>query len=627
MTKKLTTTEKKNKKFSSRLVVRVFITSLLCLIIPLMIYCVNIMRVYYNLRINDSFQAVSNVTSEKIHLFQQVLDFQFASMDSIALGIQGGVYDHKDLHKVLKDYADEKFVNAVFYIKADKQSGRFLLENSSDPNVPKIYYDSFVNRYDLTEKEKGLFIGLNSEGNKVLFLNLAIRDPKTKEITGFLIFDIHFHMLVKSIFDLSEWQNLNVSLIGEDDDILASTSIQYEGLIVMIKAGSSIDTASTLLLTPHKHFKNAYHFSLDKMQFLAAVKQIPLTKLKLMSFVPKRVLNEPMVRILRTLFIGLVVVLAIGGGVLIFFLRKLSKPMEEIHKVMHAVSEGDLSVKYVPRSMGFEVNSIGEMFNTTVMKLSEIMEEVKTVKVNEEVLATELSLGQKVQHSLLPAHLDQSQSLETASRFRSAAQVGGDCYDFLPLREQGRDLFYVGDTAGKGIMACLYSLSLRSLLRAYGENIKELDQMVIEANDMFYRDTEPHGIFVTAWIGAYEEKTGTLRYTSMGHPPAILKRASGGIELLTTDGIALGAMQVERVEIKEVQLNSGDMLIMYTDGIIEAQDSHGQYYGIERLKGCISSTYTKDANEMANAIYDNVLEFYRGQEQFDDITLFITKVK
>lgn len=614
------------KKFSSRLVIRVFLTSFVCLIVPLVLYSLATTRVNYKQRSLGVYTALGNVTYEKIHLFMQVLDFQFASMDSV-----NQVILNKELPKgldnqILLDFADEFFVNSVFFVRPINSGEGYELTNSSKGAVPELDFTQFIHEHGLDKVPRKFFIGKNLAGEKVLFLSQASFNEKTHAIEGILIFDIHFERLVSSIFYLREWENMGVSLLNNDNVIVASSDREYDGYNVTLASQFDPSMKGTIQLLPAHEYEDAYLYELNGVAYMAVVKPIPNSNMKLMTVVPKRVLYSPIQTLAEEILIMLLVILLVGGGTLYIFLRRLSKPLNQIQACFQQVAKGDLDAKYQPMKLGLEINDIGEAYNDTLDKLKTVMEEMKTAKVNEEVLAKELALGQEVQHSLLPTLMHKSSQLEAAGKFVSAKHVGGDCYDFFEEVDRDSHFFFISDTAGKGVMACLYALNIRSLIRAYSSSHEPIGNIVMKTNETFLADTGESGIFVTSWLGRFDHQTKHLSYVNVGHPPTLVKKANGRVDQLTTDGIAFGVISLDQVEVKEVALESGDILILYTDGVIEAQNSQGECYGMDRLLAFVRGISTDDPYEFSDLIHENVMKFSEGEEQFDDLTLLVIKV-
>lgn len=614
------------KKFSSRLVSRVFLISSICLIVPLIIYSLAISRINYNQRADGIFKALSNVTLEKIHLFLQVLDLQFATMETAGAILRDNRLTLIEKRELLLDFSNRDFIHSVYYIIPSAKD-KYTLAATSQEGVPHLDMTQFIKQYQLDQLKKRFFIGKNLENKSVLFLAQSIYDHTGNNVVGFLVLDIQFEKLISSIFDLSEWKKMSVSLLDKDDVVVASSFGEYNGFEVSVDQGQTYNIPNSIVLIPEKKYDNSYVYYQKDIPYLAVIKPIPPTNFKLMTAVPKDVLYSPIQMLAYEILILLLCILVIGGGILYFFLRQLGQPINQIYQCMRKVSQGDLSYKYQKMRFGFEINSIGTVFNETIDKLVQVMNEVKMAKVNEEVLARELTLGQEVQRSLLPRFLSQAGSLKASAKFVSAKQVGGDCYDFYQQVERNRTLFYISDTAGKGIMACLYALDLRSLLRAYADAYENMEEILINTNRTFCVDTSESGVFVTAWYGVFNEETKELTFASIGHPPTLLVHREGDVEMLSTEGIAFGAVNFDTIEIKKVSLQKGDFLVLYTDGVIEAQNAAGEYYTLNRLAEFLRQNRLEDPHELCSLIHDNVLEFSQGEEQFDDLTLLVIKVE
>ncbi|MCF7806254.1 MAG: PP2C family protein-serine/threonine phosphatase [Simkaniaceae bacterium] len=600
---------------------RVFYITCICLILPLVIYSLLITRIDYEKRAQGIYQAVTSVTEEKIHLFLQVIDVQFAAMKSLGELISTVQLDDENIQKILNDFAAEDFIYSVYLIRSTDPDGHFSISHASDPTLVGQDMSAFIKRHDLSRHKESFFIGSNLNEQSVLFLSQPLKDDNQ----AILMFEVRFEKLISSIFSLSEWSEMDVSLISSNGYIAASSRVNIQGLPIVIES-FDYPHQNTIVLKPIRIADNeAYSFQWNQFTFFAVLKPIPKSDLKLMTAIPKQVLYSPIQKLVWEIVIVLGLILMIGGLGLFLLLRKFSEPIHQLQQCFSHVAQGDLDYQYRKMKLGFEINMIGDAFNQTILRLKSVMKEVEIAKIQENVLAKELELGQQVQHSLLPTQFERSQSLEIAGKFISAKQVGGDCYDFIAQDDRCRDLIFIADTAGKGVMACLYALNLRSLIRAYSDSRASLQEIVLNTNRMFYKDTEENGVFVTSWLAIFDREQGLLHYTSAGHPPAILKRASGEIELLSTKGIAFGAIEANEIEIKEIYLNSGDLLILYTDGVIESRNKNEKLYGIEQLVSTVQQISLIQPKDIAEQIYQSCIAFSEGEEQADDIALLVIK--
>lgn len=323
-------------------------------------------------------------------------------------------------------------------------------------------------------------------------------------------------------------------------------------------------------------------------------------------------------------FLTLVFFVGVVGGFIVWLItRRISKPLLQLCKAMERVGKGAVHVRYVPDRMGFEINELGKQFNQTLDQLLLNAEEAERQRIARERLAEELKIGHDIQKSLFPTHLPELKGLEVASGFRPALEVGGDFYDLFML-EDGRLLIAIADTAGKGISACLYSLGVRSMLRTLARERTSLSEIVLRTNDLFWRDAKEVGMFVTLWAGIYDPNSKILEYCSQGHPPAFLLR-EGQIKSLWTAGIALGAQSFDTILTKKISLKEGDLLALYTDGVIEAHNIDSQLFGKERLEKFLVRSSSMTAEKVVDHLLQDIEIFSGTAPQHDDITMLVIR--
>lgn len=351
--------------------------------------------------------------------------------------------------------------------------------------------------------------------------------------------------------------------------------------------------------------------------------QLPIADmpLQLLLSIPQSMIHELHERDYYFRFATLVFFVGIlGGGTVFWLTRRISKPLKHLCATMHRISEGAVHVRYFPDSMGFEINQLGQQFNETLDALLNLQQEAEKERLARQKLAQELRIGHEIQANLLPHHIPKFPGMDIAFGYLPAKEVGGDFYDLFPL-EDGRFLFVIADTAGKGISACLYSLGLRTIFRSLATSTKDLAQLVLKANDLFWLDTHESGMFVTAWLAFYDPATQQLTYCSQGHPPVLLKRGSQ-VEELFTKGMALGVQKLDSIMTHQMTLRPGDLLFLYTDGIVEAHSPDGKMFGHKRLREfLLSQENTCTSQQLIDHLLDTIQVHSQGTSQHDDMTL------
>src|SRR5690606_2330990 len=232
--------------------------------------------------------------------------------------------------------------------------------------------------------------------------------------------------------------------------------------------------------------------------------------------------------------------------------------------------------------------------------------------------------GHEIQESLLPKNIPGLAGLEIATRYIAAKEVNGDFYELFKL-SNGDLLIAVCDIAGKGISACLFALGLRSILRALASVETDLTELVRKANDLYSIDAYEASMFATLWIGIYNPKNQVLTYCSQGHLPALVLRGAQ-IKELWTAGIAMGAQKVDVIPVQTFQLEKGDLLVLYTDGIIEAHNPERELFKKTRLYELLVNQQKKSVEQIADRVIEEVQIFSGGASQHDDMTLLLVRL-
>jgi serine phosphatase RsbU (regulator of sigma subunit)/putative methionine-R-sulfoxide reductase with GAF domain len=247
----------------------------------------------------------------------------------------------------------------------------------------------------------------------------------------------------------------------------------------------------------------------------------------------------------------------------------------------------------------------------------------------QERMKQELDVARRIQASFLPDCCPVVPGWELAVIWRSAREVGGDFYDFIPLPplagKEDRTGVVIADVADKGVPAALYMALSRTLVRTMAIDGRPPSVAVARANDLILSDARSD-LFVTLFYAILEPDSGTVAFVNAGHMPALLVRvADGSVEELLTHGMALGVVADLEFEEARAHLVPGDMIILYTDGVVEALDASQQMFGKERLIEVLRTHRAQSAGQLAETINDTIASFVGDVPQFDDFTLVVVK--
>jgi sigma-B regulation protein RsbU (phosphoserine phosphatase) len=241
-----------------------------------------------------------------------------------------------------------------------------------------------------------------------------------------------------------------------------------------------------------------------------------------------------------------------------------------------------------------------------------------------EQLDREMAITREVQQRLFPHRLPVVQGLAYAGTCRPAQSVGGDYYDFLELPD-GTFGFAVGDVSGKGMPAALLMSALQASVRGQAMNgITDLSVFMRNVNRLLY-DMSPKSHFATLFYGIFDPVSKRLRYASGGHNPPLLLRAAGATELLAPTGPGVGMTVLSKYRQMETLLETGDVLVPYTDGFTEAMNKANEEFGEERLADTIREAAGRAPDEILNHAMEAVDLFAAGALQHDDMTMVVLK--
>lgn len=238
----------------------------------------------------------------------------------------------------------------------------------------------------------------------------------------------------------------------------------------------------------------------------------------------------------------------------------------------------------------------------------------------------ELAVAASIQQGLFPSELPQLPGFDVAAMNRPAQQVGGDYYDVLTLCDGGTDacLFCVADVSGKGLAASLLMSTIQATLRALLGREASLAELASRANELLFATT-PGSKYATAALVLAHPLTGECRYVSGGHTETLLLRADGERVWLGATGVPLGLFPGMSWEEVSLALAPGDVLVLYSDGVSEAQTATYDEFGPERLADIVERERDQPAPAIIDAIVGAIDTFVEGAPQFDDITLMVIK--
>lgn len=243
-------------------------------------------------------------------------------------------------------------------------------------------------------------------------------------------------------------------------------------------------------------------------------------------------------------------------------------------------------------------------------------------------IQSDLTVAREIQHAILPRtfklKMEAADSVDIHASMVAAKDVGGDFYDFFPIDDH-RIGFTMADVSGKGVPAAIFMAVSRTLIKATGLRGLPSNECISTVNDMLC-DESVDSMFVTVFYGIYDLNTGVIDFTNAGHNPPYILHADGSVEMLKSEcNLVLGAIEGMPFKNESLQLEKGDTLVTYTDGVTEAENIDHQQFDESRLEETLAGLKGANSEAIVAAINAQVKEFAGEAPQSDDITLLVIR--
>lgn len=237
----------------------------------------------------------------------------------------------------------------------------------------------------------------------------------------------------------------------------------------------------------------------------------------------------------------------------------------------------------------------------------------------------ELNVARDIQLQTLPDEFTSTKDVEIVSELKAAKEVGGDLYDYVDIDDNHVALL-IGDVSGKGVPAAMFMMKTITSFRDFAKSGKTPSEILKEINTSIMKGNKAT-MFVTCFLAIINKKTGQMVYSNAGHNPPIVGNNHKFQYLKCKHGLLLGCFKNVAVADEEITLNPGDSITLYTDGITEARDIKGQFFGEERLLNAFNKKDYTSVIELHHSIKDEIAEFVKDAPQSDDITFITLKYR
>ena len=323
------------------------------------------------------------------------------------------------------------------------------------------------------------------------------------------------------------------------------------------------------------------------------------------------------------IFLGAVLLLgAIITAISHAFSKSLTEPLIELGKDAQTISKGNLEYRAKVTSND-EIGDLAQNFNDMAGSLQQYIRDLTTVTAEKERIGAELNVATQIQADMLPRifpPFPERDDFDIYASMDPAKEVGGDFYDFFLINEDHIALV-MADVSGKGVPAALFMVIAKTLIKDHAQLGLAPADVFTRVNNLLCEGNEA-GLFVTAWLGIINLKTGKGMAANAGHEHPSLRKGDGRFEMIKyKHSPALATMEGLPFREHEFELQPGDALFVYTDGVPEAMNAAQELFGEERTVEALNRKPSGAPEEILRNVKEAIGEFVSGAEQFDDITM------
>ena len=326
----------------------------------------------------------------------------------------------------------------------------------------------------------------------------------------------------------------------------------------------------------------------------------------------------------KIMILSLAALLALLSVIALWQGKRIVRPLNTMTESISKIKGDNLEFKIEDTyRTGDEIEILANSFAEMSRKTIEYVDQVRKVTAEKERIGAELQTAATIQNSMLP-HIfppfPERDEFELYASMDPAREVGGDFYDFF-LVDEDHLCMVIADVSGKGIPAALFMMVSKLILQSYALLGQSPAEILTSANDAICSNNQA-GMFVTVWVGILEISTGRLTAANAGHEFPVLKRAAGDFELFKDKhGFVIGGMEGLKYKQYELQLEPGDKLFVYTDGVPEATDANLELFGTDRMLAALNEAKDQNPQKVLQGVREAVDAFVKEAEQFDDLTM------
>ncbi len=359
----------------------------------------------------------------------------------------------------------------------------------------------------------------------------------------------------------------------------------------------------------------------DGEKYLVSYAFIPNIECGIAICKPYDIIYEKMMLGLLRTVLMLLVTMVLVGFLIWHIVRRRTQPIRSYAKSAAMIAEGDFDSPLQKAASGDEIQQLGDSLDNMRVSLKDYVQKLTETTAVRQSMAKELSIAHDIQMGMLPHNFPSPPEYKDVDVFaflQPAKEVGGDLYDFMII--DGKLYFIIGDVSGKGVPASLVMAITISLFRAILQSAASPADVVDRINNAIAAGNE-RNMFVTLIVGELNLENGHLRFCNAGHDPMLLLHGESLEMIEMATNLPVGVIENFPYKMNEVDVQPGNKLVLYTDGVVEAENPDKQLYSTDRLVAALEKNMQLSSKEIIEMITSDVRTYVNGADQSDDITI------
>ena len=451
------------------------------------------------------------------------------------------------------------------------------------------------------------------------------------KFAGAMAMDILVTDLHRTIIDVDLGKGAYAFLVDKNADIIASPSVErsrteFENIKNPSHWAYEISENVMSGKTGVSHTNNGVYY---------AYTPISGTDWKLCIHIPEALILEPVAQMnhdVATVILIFIIVFALIIAVVFYavrrFTERLTKPLIALGDDVKTISDGNLDYRAKLYSND-EISDLAIGFNNMAASLKTYINDLTAVTAEKERIGAELDIAKHIQASMLPCifpAFPDRHEIDIFATMDPAKEVGGDFYDFFMVDERHLAIV-MADVSGKGVPAALFMVIGKTLIKDHTFPDRDLGEVFTAVNNLLC-EANSEGLFITAFEGVLDLVTGEFTFVNAGHEMPFIYKAGGNFEpYKIRAGFVLAGMENMKYKAGTMQLDVGDKIFQYTDGVTEATNINNELYGMDRLGEILNKVKNGTPHEILPAVKKDIDEFVGEAPQFDDITMLCLEYK